>query len=35
MKTPSVLSLLLALAFSHNLSVGQTTPSVSIDTMAK
>lgn len=36
MKTPSVLSLLLALAptlaFSHNLSVGQTTPSVSIDT---
>lgn len=30
MKTPSVLSLLLALAptlaFSHNLSVGQTTP---------
>ncbi|EHR6002294.1 YtfJ family protein [Vibrio parahaemolyticus] len=36
MKTPSILSLLLALAptlaFSHNLSVGQTTPSVSIDT---
>lgn len=32
MKTPSVLSLLLALAPSHNLSVGQTTPSVSIDT---
>ncbi|MGU3845277.1 YtfJ family protein, partial [Vibrio diabolicus] len=36
MKTPSVLSLLLALApilaFSHNLSVGQTSPSISIDT---